>query len=107
MSTAGIHAVDFPGIKASTGGCASFETAASRPPQDYDKGLMPDKNIRHPEEHPAAARLEGRTAPVRAAIGRVLILLVVVLALAGCGKKGNPQPPPDEPNTYPRVYPSA
>jgi predicted small lipoprotein YifL len=36
-----------------------------------------------------------------------LILLLVALALAGCGKKGNPQPPPGEPDTYPRTYPSA
>ncbi len=35
-----------------------------------------------------------------------LILLLIGLAVAGCGKKGNPQPPPDEPNTYPRTYPS-
>lgn len=40
-------------------------------------------------------------------IARVLALLLVVLALAGCGKKGTPQPPPDEPNTFPRTYPSA
>jgi predicted small lipoprotein YifL len=40
-------------------------------------------------------------------IARVLVLLVVVVALAGCGKRGNPQPPPDQPNTYPRTYPSA
>jgi len=45
--------------------------------------------------------------PVRVVVGRLLILLVVALALAGCGKKGAPQPPSDEPNTYPRVYPSA
>jgi predicted small lipoprotein YifL len=45
--------------------------------------------------------------PARVVVGRLLILLVVALALAGCGKKGAPQPPPDEPNTYPRVYPSA
>ena len=32
---------------------------------------------------------------------------VLALTLAGCGKKGAPQPPPDEPNTYPRTYPSA
>ncbi len=40
-------------------------------------------------------------------IARALVLLLIVLPLAGCGKKGAPQPPPDEPNTYPRVYPSA
>jgi len=38
---------------------------------------------------------------------RALVLLLIALSLAGCGKKGNPQPPPDEPNTYPRTYPSA
>jgi predicted small lipoprotein YifL len=31
--------------------------------------------------------------------------LLVVLALAGCGKKGAPSAPKDEPNTYPRAYP--
>jgi predicted small lipoprotein YifL len=34
-------------------------------------------------------------------------LLLIGLMLAGCGKKGDPKPPPDVPNTYPRVYPSA
>jgi predicted small lipoprotein YifL len=41
-----------------------------------------------------------------ATVRQGLILLLVVLALAGCGKKGNPQPPPGEPDTYPRTYPS-
>ena len=68
---------------------------------------MPRKNFPHPEERPYGARLEGRTAPVPAVVGRVLILFLVVFTLAGCGKKGAPQPPPDEPNTYPRTYPSA
>ena len=36
-----------------------------------------------------------------------LAVLLLGLALAACGKKGDPQPPPDVPNTYPRVYPSA
>ena len=36
----------------------------------------------------------------------LLILLLIALAVAGCGKKGNPQPPPGEPDTYPRTYPS-
>ena len=35
-----------------------------------------------------------------------LVLLLVGLALAGCGKKNAPQPPPGVPNTYPRPYPS-
>jgi predicted small lipoprotein YifL len=36
---------------------------------------------------------------------RIVALLVVVLALAGCGKKAAPQAPPGEPDTFPRVYP--
>ena len=37
---------------------------------------------------------------------RALTVLLIALSLAGCGKKGAPQPPPDVPNTYPRTYPS-
>ncbi|HEX3861000.1 MAG TPA: lipoprotein [Stellaceae bacterium] len=39
-------------------------------------------------------------------IAHLLVMLMVVLALAGCGKKGAPQPPSGEPDTFPRVYPS-
>jgi len=34
------------------------------------------------------------------------LLVVASLALAGCGKKGPPQPPPGVPNTYPQNYPA-
>jgi hypothetical protein len=32
--------------------------------------------------------------------------LLVALALGGCGKRNLPTPPPGEPVTYPRIYPS-
>jgi predicted small lipoprotein YifL len=35
-----------------------------------------------------------------------LLSLVFTIILAGCGKKGPPEPPPGEPATYPRSYPS-
>ncbi len=34
------------------------------------------------------------------------LLLSLLLPLAACGKKGPLEPPPGEPNTYPRTYPS-
>ena len=37
---------------------------------------------------------------------RAAVLLCAALALAGCGKKGAPQPPSDEPDTFQRTYPS-
>jgi len=36
---------------------------------------------------------------------RLLAILIVALALASCGKKGPPQPPPGEPDTFPQTYP--
>ena len=41
------------------------------------------------------------------AIGRALLVLLAVLGLAACGRKGAPTPPgPPSAITYPRVYPS-
>ncbi|HEV8015476.1 MAG TPA: hypothetical protein VGP48_08065 [Stellaceae bacterium] len=37
---------------------------------------------------------------------RIVALAVLVLALAGCGKKSSPVAPPGVPNTYPQPYPS-
>jgi hypothetical protein len=52
------------------------------------------------ERVPSAARR------VRGFGGLGLCILVFSLALTGCGKRNAPIPPPDEPNTYPRPYPS-
>jgi predicted small lipoprotein YifL len=34
------------------------------------------------------------------------MLLLITIALVGCGKKGPPGPPPGVPNTYPQNYPT-
>jgi hypothetical protein len=40
-------------------------------------------------------------------IGRLgLCVLVLSVALVGCGKRNAPTAPPDQPDTYPRPYPS-
>jgi predicted small lipoprotein YifL len=38
-------------------------------------------------------------------LARVSALVLVILMLAACGKKGPPAPPPGVPNTYPQQYP--
>jgi predicted small lipoprotein YifL len=43
---------------------------------------------------------------MRASRALILALVTVSVALAGCGKRNAPLPPPDVPNTYPRPYPS-
>ncbi len=35
-----------------------------------------------------------------------VLALMLIAVLAACGKRGQPEPPAGEPNTYPRVYPS-
>jgi hypothetical protein len=52
------------------------------------------------------ARHAGGTPAVRLSTGIALCALVLSVALAACGKRNAPIPPPDEPNTYPRPYPS-
>ena len=37
---------------------------------------------------------------------RILALLLVLVALGGCGKKGPPHPPPGEPDNFSRSYPN-
>jgi hypothetical protein len=37
---------------------------------------------------------------------KALAVVLVALAVAGCGKKGQPSPPPGVPNTYPQNYPA-
>jgi len=44
--------------------------------------------------------------PVRVIGSLGLCALVLSVALAGCGKRNAPTPPPDVPDTYPRPYPS-
>lgn len=39
-------------------------------------------------------------------LARTLMVVLVAVMLVGCGKKNSPVAPPDEPNTYPRTYPS-
>jgi hypothetical protein len=56
---------------------------------------------------PGSRRWTARTGTLRSRRGlaAALVVLVIALPLAACGKKGAPQPPPGEPDTYPRVYP--
>jgi predicted small lipoprotein YifL len=40
-----------------------------------------------------------------ARLALALLALILLSPLAACGKKGPLEPPADQPNTYPRVYP--
>jgi predicted small lipoprotein YifL len=35
-----------------------------------------------------------------------LVVAVLSVSLAGCGKRGNPKPPENKPVTYPKTYPT-
>lgn len=45
------------------------------------------------------------TPRLRRGASLFLLTVMVALALAACGKKNSPRPPPGVPNTYPRTYP--
>jgi predicted small lipoprotein YifL len=49
----------------------------------------------------------GRPRSLFRLTSRVALVLLIALALTGCGRKGNPQPPPGQQNAYPRTYPSS
>ena len=56
-----------------------------------------------------ALRGRNQSAPASSRNRQIIAIaaaLLMALPLAGCGKKGSPQPPPDEPNTFPRSYPN-
>ena len=66
-------------------------------------------NSRYCEERSdEAISMRPELEPSRMPPGRLALLVIclIALALAGCGKKGNPQAPAGEPDTYPRTYPS-
>lgn len=39
-------------------------------------------------------------------IALLLVVAVLALPLAACGKRNDPTPPPDQPKTYPGQYPN-
>lgn len=50
--------------------------------------------------------MQNDNAPARRAqIAGLVLMLMVAAMLVGCGKKGNPEAPAGEPNTYPQAYP--
>ena len=65
------------------------------------------------ERAEAAARIDGTACAGRGPMGRgrpwrrlAFVTLALTVALAACGKRNAPVPPPGEPSTYPRSYPS-
>lgn len=79
--------IPLPPLRAKDRGSGAARTFACLPPRP------------HPFSQWERGRASGRALSAAA-------LIVLALALAGCGKRGDPQPPPGEPSTYPRIYPS-
>jgi predicted small lipoprotein YifL len=42
----------------------------------------------------------------RGAAARLVLVLLIAVTVAACGKKGDPKPPADQPINYPKQYPS-
>jgi Prokaryotic lipoprotein-attachment site len=78
----------------------TLRALAATPSPTHPFGLGPPSPALRERVPSAARRVRG------AAHSIALALLVLSLALTGCGKRGPPEPPPDVPNTFPRPYPS-
>ena len=78
-------------------GAPPSREAASDTPEAYGLGACgPRFWVRDFRPRPATTRR----------VTSILLLLVIAVGLAGCGKKGPPRPPANEPDVYPRAYPS-
>jgi len=81
--------------------CQPLKHAAlPSPTQPLGLGL-PSPAVR--ERVPSGAR---RARVFQLSAAGALLFTLLPLALAGCGRRGLPEAPPDEPNTFPRSYPS-
>ncbi|HTV45839.1 MAG TPA: hypothetical protein VMF05_11015 [Stellaceae bacterium] len=73
---------------------------ALRGPRLFAGAVGRRAEARNDRRLPSARRFRSR-----APLPFLLALLLLAPALAGCGKKNAPMPPPGGTNTYPRSYP--
>ena len=77
-------------------------TLEARGEQGFFEGLVAHR----PQPGTGQCRAGGRALAGRAGMRHVVIVLAAALLLAGCGKKGPPQPPgPPDQITWPHSYP--